>query len=429
MLAENYTVSQPYACENLTIFLIHGEEKLPEVSLLTLQEALEQKKLIVHETRNVNELAIENLSFEEVYVQAGDIVKGGLQDRVFAYDVIVPAHSGKIPVGAFCVEQGRWRPRREKTGEVEFVRKRAAHSLISGPHPITVKRVHREPTSWQFSGKLTPSVRYQLQMVAARSAPDGGIKSWLIGDSPQMAKVAEDILIAAPDDITVLITGEPGTGKESAAHAIHHFSGRARGPFVVADCGAFPESLIESELFGYVKGAFTGAISDRKGLIEEANGGTIFLDEIGEAPLAAQVRLLRVLQERRIRPVGARLEKTVDVRVIAATNCDLERAVAEGRFRSDLYYRLNGFPIRMPALRERPSDIPLLVEHFLGSTHHRRRQRLLKQPLSRQSQIKPKPSTPVVAGIHPAAHAPDDSCNWPVAKPPRQRRPPALAPQ
>ena len=205
-------------------------------------------------------------------------------------------------------------------------------------------------------------------LVAARSAPDCGINHWLIGDSPQMAKVAEDILIAAPDDITVLITGEPGTGKEIAAHAIHHLSGRARGPFVVANCGAFPESLLESELFGYVKGAFTGAISDRKGLFEEASGGTIFLDEIGEAPLAAQVRLLRVLQERKIRPVGSRLEKTVDVRVIAATNCDLRRSIDEGRFRSDLYYRLNGFPIRMPALREHPSDIPLLIEHFLGPT-------------------------------------------------------------
>jgi transcriptional regulator with GAF, ATPase, and Fis domain len=203
-------------------------------------------------------------------------------------------------------------------------------------------------------------------LVAARSAPDSGIKGWLIGESPQMAKVAEDILVAAPDDITVLITGEPGTGKEIAAQAIHHLSGRVRGPFVAVNCGAFPESLLESELFGYVKGAFTGAVSDHKGLFEEANGGTIFLDEIGEAPLAAQVRLLRVLQERKIRPVGARLEKTVDVRVIAATNCDLKQAVAEGRFRSDLYYRLNWFPIRMPALRERPSDIPLLVEHFLG---------------------------------------------------------------
>lgn len=119
MHAENYTVSRPYACDNLTIFLIHGEENLPGASLLTLQEALEQKILVVHETRNVNELAIENLSLEEVYVQAGDIVKGGLQDRVFAYDVIVPPHSGKIPTSAFCVEAGRWRARREKTGEVE----------------------------------------------------------------------------------------------------------------------------------------------------------------------------------------------------------------------------------------------------------------------------------------------------------------------
>jgi len=119
MLAENYIVSQPYTCDNLTIFLIHGEETLPEALMLTLQEALEQKKLIVHETRQVNELAIENLSLEEVYAQAGDIVKGGLQDRVFAYDVIVPAGSGKLPIGAFCVEEGRWRPRREKTGEVE----------------------------------------------------------------------------------------------------------------------------------------------------------------------------------------------------------------------------------------------------------------------------------------------------------------------
>jgi hypothetical protein len=119
MIAENHTVLQPYSCDNLTVLLIHGEEKVPDVSLLTLQEALEQKKLIVHETRNVNELAIENLSLEEVYVKAGDIVKGGLQDRVFANDLIVPDKSGKIPTGAFCVEAGRWRPRREKMGEVE----------------------------------------------------------------------------------------------------------------------------------------------------------------------------------------------------------------------------------------------------------------------------------------------------------------------
>jgi len=205
-------------------------------------------------------------------------------------------------------------------------------------------------------------------LVAARAAPDRGIERWLIGDSPQMAKVVNDVLIAAPDDITVLITGEPGTGKEIAANAIHYLSGRARGPLIVANFGALSESLLESELFGSVKGAFTGAVSNRKGLFEQAEGGTIFLDEVGEMTLAAQVRLLRVLQERKVRPVGAHEERELDVRVIAATNCDLERAVGEGRFRADLYYRLNWFPIRMPALRERPSDIPLLIEHFLGST-------------------------------------------------------------
>jgi transcriptional regulator with PAS, ATPase and Fis domain len=207
-------------------------------------------------------------------------------------------------------------------------------------------------------------------LVAAHSAPDASsdaIKRWLKGDSPQMAKVGNDIRIAAPADITVLINGEPGTGKELAAQALHHLSKRARGPFIVVNCGGLTESLLESELFGYVRGAFTGAGSDHKGLFEKANGGSIFLDEIGEMPLAAQVRLLRVLQERKIRPVGAHEEREIDIRVIAATNKDLEREVREGRFREDLYYRLNWFPIRMPALREHPSDIPLLIEYFLES--------------------------------------------------------------
>src|SRR5262249_52168338 len=205
-------------------------------------------------------------------------------------------------------------------------------------------------------------------LVAAHSAPDCGIRQWLIGDSPQMAKVAEEILIAAPDEITVLITGEPGTGKELAACALHYLSPRSKGPFVTINCGSLTESLLESELFGYVRGAFTGASSNRQGLFEAASGGTIFLDEIGEMTLITQVRLLRVLQERKVRPVGAHEEKEIDARVIAATNCDLKRSVGEGRFRADLYYRLNGFPIRMPALREHPEDIPLLIEHLFCST-------------------------------------------------------------
>jgi two-component system, NtrC family, response regulator AtoC len=205
-------------------------------------------------------------------------------------------------------------------------------------------------------------------LVAARSAPGCGIKQWLIGESPQMAKVAEEILIAAPDNITVLITGEPGTGKELAANAIHYKSNRSEASFIVANCGGFTESLLEARLFGYIKGAFTGATTNQIGLFEAADGGTIFLDEIGNMPMSLQGYLLRVLQEQAILPIGAHREKRVDVRVIAATNCDLKRAVEEGRFRADLYDRLNGFPIRMPALREHPSDIPLLIEHFLGST-------------------------------------------------------------
>lgn len=167
-------------------------------------------------------------------------------------------------------------------------------------------------------------------------------------------------------DISVLVTGESGTGKELLARAIHYNSPRADAAFVMENCGALPDQLLESELFGSKKGAFTGAWEDRIGLFEQANGGTIFLDEIGETSPAFQVKLLRVLQEGEIRPLGARLPRRVDVRVIAATNRDLEAEVRAGRFRQDLYYRLAGFPIRMPPLRDRPQDVPLLAEMMLG---------------------------------------------------------------
>jgi transcriptional regulator with PAS, ATPase and Fis domain len=188
----------------------------------------------------------------------------------------------------------------------------------------------------------------------------------LIGDSEPMRRIKAAILIAARNNSTVLISGESGTGKEIAARAIHHLSNRAKAPFIPVNCGAFAESLLESELFGFVKGAFTGAVANRKGLFEAASGGTIFLDEIGETTQATQVRLLRVLQERRVRPVGAHDERDVDVRVIAATNRDLGREVRENRFRHDLYYRLHVLPLRMPPLRQHQADIPLLTRHFLG---------------------------------------------------------------
>ena len=192
----------------------------------------------------------------------------------------------------------------------------------------------------------------------------------LVAESPPMRKVLELVARAAASDVTVLVTGDSGTGKEVVASAIHRASARAARRFVPLNCGAMPEHLFEAELFGYAKGAFTGATADRRGLFEEAQGGTLLLDEIGELPLAMQVKLNRAIQERTIRRVGESDERAIDVRVIAATNVNLKSAVAHGRFREDLYYRLNVFPIHVPPLRARKADVPLLAELFVQ--RHRR---------------------------------------------------------
>lgn len=187
----------------------------------------------------------------------------------------------------------------------------------------------------------------------------------LIGMSFPMQKVFEMIEKVADTNATVLITGESGVGKELVARAIHYNSSRKDNPLVVVNCGALPETLLESELFGYEKGAFTGALATRLGRFEIANGGTIFLDEIGDMSINLQVKLLRVLQEREFERLGGNKPIKVDVRVIAATNRNLEQLVKEGKFREDLYYRLNVVPIHIPPLRERKQDIPLLVDHFI----------------------------------------------------------------
>ncbi|MGE0407108.1 MAG: sigma-54-dependent transcriptional regulator [Candidatus Korobacteraceae bacterium] len=187
----------------------------------------------------------------------------------------------------------------------------------------------------------------------------------IVGISGGMEQLKTTIRTVASTNSTVLVHGESGTGKELVARAVHACSPRAAEPFVSVNCGAFPETLLESELFGYVKGAFTGANQNKRGLFEVAHGGTIFLDEIGEMTLAMQVKLLRVLQERQVRPVGGTGEIAIDVRVIAATNRDLEQRVAEGSFREDLYYRLSVIPVHVPPLRERPEDVSLLANHFL----------------------------------------------------------------
>lgn len=193
-----------------------------------------------------------------------------------------------------------------------------------------------------------------------RQKPQG-----LVGDSPPIEKAITLIGKAATSDVPILVRGETGTGKEMMASFIHQSSDRASEPFVVQNCAALPEALLESELFGHVKGAFTGAQTDKPGLAHEAHKGTLFLDEIGDMPLALQAKVLRLLQEGEVRRVGATKTEHVDVRIVGATNVNLEEQIAAGEFRKDLFYRLNVFPINLPPLRERPSDIPKLIDHFL----------------------------------------------------------------
>jgi len=187
----------------------------------------------------------------------------------------------------------------------------------------------------------------------------------IIGSNTGLRNVMEMVRQVAPLNNTVLLLGETGTGKEVIANAIHFLSPRKDGPFIKVNCGALPESLIDSELFGHERGAFTGAVVESRGRFERAEGGTIFLDEIGELPPAAQVRLLRVLQHREVERVGAKRPIQVNIRVIAATHRNLQNMIAEGRFREDLWYRLSGFPIFVPPLRQRKEDVPALIRHFV----------------------------------------------------------------
>ncbi len=199
---------------------------------------------------------------------------------------------------------------------------------------------------------------------SAAPAPEEGPDSMIVGFHPAIVEVYKAVARVAPLPVPVLILGETGTGKELVARALHQFGSHPQGPFVAVNCGAIPDALLESELFGHVKGAFTDAHRDRRGALAQANGGTAFLDEIGDVSPAFQVKLLRFLQDGIIRPVGGEVGEAVRVRVVAATHRDLPAMVAAGSFRQDLYYRLAGYEIRLPPLRERLSDVPVLVEHF-----------------------------------------------------------------
>jgi transcriptional regulator with PAS, ATPase and Fis domain len=205
----------------------------------------------------------------------------------------------------------------------------------------------------------------------------------LVGEGPRIKEVYQFLKRVAPTDSTVLIEGESGTGKELAARALHRNSPRTTKPFVAINCSAIPETLLESDLFGYERGAFTGATAQKKGRLEVADGGVVFLDEIGELAPALQVKLLRVLQEREFERVGGTHSIKVDIRLIAATNCNLEQAVRGGKFRQDLYYRLAVLKITMPTLRDRPEDIPMLVRHFVQK--HAKRCKVKPRPVSREA--------------------------------------------
>ena len=211
---------------------------------------------------------------------------------------------------------------------------------------------------------------------ATPTAASRGARFGIIGGSPGIAELYAILERVADTPTTVLITGETGTGKELVARALHEHSSRRDKPFIKVNCAAIPKELIESELFGYERGAFTGAVTSKPGRFELANGGTLFLDEIGEIPVEMQVKLLRALQESEFERVGGIKTIRVDVRLVAATNRDLKKLIASGAFREDLFYRLNVVPIRLPALRDRTSDIPILVEHFLAKFNDRLRKRV-----------------------------------------------------
>ena len=223
----------------------------------------------------------------------------------------------------------------------------------------------KKPVSLSLLESTASKIQAQQQNKSNTQLMESQVLDSLLGDTPEMRKILKTVYKVAPTNSSLLITGESGSGKEFLANVVHRYSKRANEPFVPVNCGAIPENLVESELFGSKKGSYTGSTADKKGLFESANGGTLFLDEVGELSLATQVKLLRFLQSHEIRRVGETEARYLDIRIIAATNRDLQKAMHEGRFREDLYYRLNTFHLQLPPLRDRKPVIPNLIRYFI----------------------------------------------------------------
>ncbi len=329
-------------------------------------EAQRPRVLIVEDDRQTRSLlatVLADSGYETLDVDSGEAALDALSTNasdVILLDLHMPGMSGLETLARLRARQIAARAI-VMTGDASM--ESAIQALRLGAFDYLTKPLNRRELLDTLARALTPAVPPR------RIGPDGQARARrstleFVGESPTLHSMFELIERVAPYDATVLITGETGSGKELVARAIHALSPRRDRQLIAVHCAALSSSLLESELFGHVKGSFSGAIANRRGLLEEAAGGTLFLDEASTIPLEVQVKVLRVLQERTLQRVGSNESVSTDFRLIAATNVDLAAEVAAGRFREDLYYRLHVFPIHVPALRERPSDVPLLVESF-----------------------------------------------------------------